>query len=166
ASVADRPDRQVCIARQLELPEPPSHRSSLSRPGATLAPAATFALMTCRSAHSRPALAMPEHAAGSASLALGLRGVFLRRFQDAVKQFAGVRFVEGLGYPCGGVGSLWRAGIGLEPVAGSEFGDVTELRDEHREMSAPAHVCRSAGLPVGVGERAGPARVGVGELEK
>ena len=66
-----------------------------------------------------------------------------RRSQDGVEQLTGVRFLENLADPRGGVGPLWRAGIGRQPVGGSGFGDVPELRDEHREVSALIH-CRWA----------------------
>src|SRR5207247_6835840 len=60
----------------------------------------------------------------------------LQRFQDGFEQLAGVRLLENLADPRGGVGSLGRAGIGLEPVGGCDLGDVPELRDEHGEVSA------------------------------
>jgi hypothetical protein len=41
----------------------------------------------------------------------------------------------------------------------------TELRDEHREVSAPIHCRWARRFPVGLGQRANPVRVGAGELE-
>jgi NADPH:quinone reductase-like Zn-dependent oxidoreductase len=41
-----------------------------------------------------------------------------------------------------------------------------QLIPARRCFTAPIHCRRSAGLPVGVGQRAGPARVGVGVLEQ
>src|SRR5208282_2897772 len=58
----------------------------------------------------------------------------------------GVRFVENLAGPFGGVGPPRRAGIGRQPVGGGDLGDVAELGDEHGEVPALTDGCWSAGV--------------------
>ena len=43
---------------------------------------------------------------------------------------------------------------------------MPKLGDEHRKVPALIDGCRAAGLPVGTGQRADPARVGAAELEQ
>ncbi len=43
---------------------------------------------------------------------------------------------------------------------------MSELRDKHREVSAPTHCRRPARVPVGGGESSVPACIGAGELEE